>query len=236
LTSIKLLIQITGQRPDRALSEKQFGVVLEEISRMEATIEQLLDFSRPSRANRAWCDIREVVGRAMSLVEGRAQHGRVVMTSEMPENPVGVDGDAQQLQQVFNNLLQNGIEAMGAGGTLHIKVEPAGDLADRARVRISDSGPGIPAPLMDRLFDPFVTDKTRGTGLGLAISRRIVEDHGGRLEAANQPDGGAMFTVELPHAASEVDSEVAVSNDLNMASSEFSKMLPEQLHAQVAGH
>ena len=111
--------------------------------------------------------------------------------------PVVVDGDPQQLQQVFVNLLINGIEAMPDGGLLcaHVDVIEA---KSQVRVRIEDNGQGIPADIFPRLFEPFATSKERGTGLGLAVSRRIIEEHRGAIEAANRPEGGATFEVILP--------------------------------------
>jgi two-component system, NtrC family, sensor histidine kinase HydH len=109
-----------------------------------------------------------------------------------------VDGDPEQLHQVFVNLLLNGVEAMPDGGELRVAMQcvNAADLV--GRVSFSDSGNGIPESIMQRMFEPFVTGKERGTGLGLAISRRIVKQHGGTLTAANREPCGAVFTVELP--------------------------------------
>jgi signal transduction histidine kinase len=86
---------------------------------------------------------------------------------------------------------------MADGGALRVAIV-RDEESGRCRATVCDSGSGIPQPILDRLFQPFVTGKERGTGLGLAISRRIVEEHGGTLSAANRPGDGAIFTVELP--------------------------------------
>src|SRR5579863_778699 len=204
LTSVKLLIQ-TAQRTDPGiqLQDRHASVVLQEISRMEETISTLLDFARPAKLHRVRHDLRETIRRALSLVEGRAKQAGVVVRATLPDAPVLVDGDSDQLHQVFGNLLINGIESMSAGGTLQVTAEADVDgtgLAGGgfARVAVIDCGSGIPQQSLDRIFEPFMTTKERGIGLGLAVTRRIVQEHGGRIFARNQAAGGAAFTVELP--------------------------------------
>jgi len=111
-----------------------------------------------------------------------------------------VDGDPQQLHHVFVNLLINGIEAMPEGGTLTVTL--TSDSANRRLiVLVEDTGGGIPAELMPRLFEPFASAKDRGTGLGLAVSRRIVEEHSGTIAARARLPRGTVFEVSLPVAA-----------------------------------
>ncbi|MGI6419707.1 MAG: ATP-binding protein [Thermoguttaceae bacterium] len=198
LTSVKLLIQTAAKRPGQsAIEEKPLQVARQEIARMENVIQGLLDFARPPQLRRVPHDLRETVRRALNLVAGHATGQQVRVVEEFPAEPVVVDGDPDQLHQVFVNLALNGIEAMEEGGRMQVSISSGGALGGR-RVVFRDSGSGIPQEIMGRIFEPFVTSKQRGTGLGLAISRRIVEDHGGALHAANRAEGGAMFTVELP--------------------------------------
>ncbi|MCR4415031.1 MAG: ATP-binding protein [Thermoguttaceae bacterium] len=201
LTSIKLLVQAAAKRrPSRPLDDRQLNVLQQEIARMENIIQGLLDYARPARLHRVRHDLRDTTRRALNLVEGRAKQQRVAIVRDLGDRPAMVDGDPEQLHQVFVNLALNGIESMEEGGTLRIQV--ATDLATaRCRVVFSDSGVGIPQAVLEHIFEPFVTSKERGTGLGLAISRRIVQEHGGALSATNRPGGGAEFTVELPTCA-----------------------------------
>ncbi|HJT31259.1 MAG TPA: ATP-binding protein [Pirellulales bacterium] len=206
LTSVKLLIQMMGKgESDRAAEAKRLRVVQEEIVRMETTIQELLDFARPAKLRRVKHDVRDTLRRALNLVEGRAMQANVTISEELGGAPVTVDGDPAQLDQVFVNLLLNAIEAMTEGGELRVAIERDSHTDGTAptglvRIVFCDTGSGIPEPVMQRLFEPFVTSKERGIGLGLAISRRIVQEHGGQLSASNQPVRGAMFAVELPAA------------------------------------
>lgn len=196
LTSVKLLIQTTAQPcPD---NERQLQVVLDEIARMETTIQSLLDFARPPMLRRVRHDLRETLRRAINLVGGRAKQQNVSIVADVPEQPVPLNADPEQLHQVFVNLLLNGIESMSHGGTLRVSATEHGPPGQVCRVQFADSGSGIPVLILPRVFEPFVTTKERGTGLGLAVSRRIVGEHGGTLLAANREDAGAVFTVELP--------------------------------------
>ncbi len=203
LTSVKLLIQTAAQHhAERPLSEKQLCVVQEQIVRMENTIQGLLDFARPPPMHQVRHDLRDTLRRALNLIEGHAHQQDVHIREDFASAPVSVEGDPEQLHQVFVNLLLNGIEALPQGGELDVAIHGEEQLGEGCRISVSDSGTGIPPPIMERMFEPFVTSKARGTGLGLAISRRIVQQHGGKLTAANRESGGAVFTVELPvHAA-----------------------------------
>jgi signal transduction histidine kinase len=200
LTSVKLLIQTAAQRqPHTAMDGRQLQVAQQEIARMESTIQGLLDFARPPELHRVSHDVRNTVRRAINLVEGRAKQQSVAIIEKVPDAPVMVDGDPEQLHQVFVNLLLNGIEAMPQGGSLAVAVGMDDTVASRVcHVCVSDSGQGIPQPMLDRIFEPFVTSKEHGTGLGLAISHRIAKEHGGMLVATNRVEGGAELILELP--------------------------------------
>ena len=197
MTSVKLLIQTVQHRWKDAAPPETFDVVMEEIGRMESTIQGLLDFARPPRLQRARHDLRQIVRRAISLTEGRARHSSVSLVTHFADEPVWVNADTEQLHQVCVNLLLNGIESMTTGGEFDIHVE-ANESAALAYVRFEDSGAGIPDSVLPRLFEPFVTSKDHGNGLGLAVSRRIVSNHSGRLRAENRSGGGAALTIELP--------------------------------------
>jgi C4-dicarboxylate-specific signal transduction histidine kinase len=109
-----------------------------------------------------------------------------------------VNGDQVLLQQVFVNLLKNAIDAMAGTPSARRHVTITSDVsAAHVVVSVRDSGPGLPAHMIGSLFTPFVTTKPHGLGIGLTIARTILDAHGGSLDAHNNPDGGATFTVTL---------------------------------------
>jgi len=200
LTSVKLLLQHAASRGgDAVMAAPRVALILDEIDRMEATIQGLLDFSRPAQPLRKLHDLRETLERALHLVEGRAEKQRVETELALGLDPVWVDGDPQLLHQVFVNLLINGIEAMPEGGSLAVNLVSEPDGSDVV-VEIVDSGEGIPADLLPRLFEPFATAKERGTGLGLAVSRRIIDQHHGAISVRPNSPRGTIFQVTLPAA------------------------------------
>ena len=199
LTSVKLLMQTaTDGHGGAGLTEEHIHVVVEQVARMENTIQRLLDFARPPQMKQVRQDLRETLQRALNLAEGYARQQSVSVERDCPPDPVIVNGDPEQLHQVFVNLVMNAVEAMPEGGVLKIAMQREETPEPICRIRFCDTGGGISEEVMQRIFEPFVTDKERGTGLGLAICRRIVEQHGGKLAAANLPQRGAVFTLELP--------------------------------------
>jgi signal transduction histidine kinase len=198
LTSVKLLLQHAATHGgDATVAATKMGLILDEIERMETTIQGLLDFSRPAQPQRKLHDLRETIERALHLVAGRAEKQRVITNMNLGGAPLTVNGDPQQLHQVFVNLLINAIEAMPQGGALRISITGPRD-ADQLAVEIRDTGEGIPPDLLPRLFEPFASAKERGTGLGLAVSRRIVQEHGGSIAVRPATPRGTVFVVKLP--------------------------------------
>jgi nitrogen fixation/metabolism regulation signal transduction histidine kinase len=106
-------------------------------------------------------------------------------------------GDATQLRQIIHNLLRNAEDALEGrtDGVIRVRTEAT---AGRARLLISDNGPGFPGEMLPRIFEPYVTTKARGTGLGLPIVKKIVEEHQGSIEISNAPEGGARIDIRLP--------------------------------------
>ncbi len=210
LTSVKLLIQtVERSQSSNSKDQQRLQIARQEIARIETIMEELLDFARPPKLRRLRHDVRDTLRRSLNLAEARAQQGGIVIDERLGTMPMVVDADPEQLQQVFINLLLNAIEATPAGGSLSVAIEaPAAALdvlGSRAtsgplRIVFRDTGSGIRADVMERLFQPFVTGKERGIGLGLAISRQIMQEHAGRLTACNPPPCGAMFVVEIPLA------------------------------------
>jgi signal transduction histidine kinase len=198
LTSVKMLVQtgLEGATP-AGLPAEDLAIIEHEIRRMETCIQTFLDFARPPTSERRRTDLLAVVRRSLALVEGRARRQHVTFKTDLPPGPVELMIDGEQIHQVLVNLMLNGLDAMPHGGELRLAVRRTDD-PPRVTVRIHDSGPGIAAPILARLFEPFVSGKETGLGLGLSISRRLIEAHGGSITGENAPDGGAVFTFTLP--------------------------------------
>lgn len=155
-------------------------------------------FSAVDREERAPFDLRTVVERAIHWVrKGTAPDFHVDW--QPPAEPLIVRGNAGQLMQVLMNLIQNAVDATGGRAGARLAIDAACDAA-QVRLRFADNGPGIEAAALPRVFDPFFTTKPvgQGTGLGLSISYGIVDQHGGHLAADKGPEGGAVFTLDLP--------------------------------------
>jgi signal transduction histidine kinase len=186
-------VRILRKRADAPLDE-DLRVVEEEALRCKEIVEGLLDLSRPLAAGREPVDLREIADEVVArLGEARLLAGVDVRVS----GAGAAEAHPQKIRQVLANLVRNAAEAAGGGGRVAVRVaERDGD----AEVEVSDSGPGIAAPVRARLFEPFFTTKERGTGLGLAVSRAIARAYGGDVAADDAPGGGARFTLTLPRA------------------------------------
>ncbi|MCL4738443.1 MAG: PAS domain-containing protein [Burkholderiaceae bacterium] len=175
---------------------------LEGAQRTADIVQGLKRFSAIDREERTRVDLAAVVERAVHWVcKGTAP--AFVVHWQPPAEPLEVSGSAGQLLQVLMNLVQNAYDAAaGRPGIVPQLWIGAETDARHIRLRLRDNGPGIAPEQLGHLFDPFFTTKApgKGTGLGLSISYGIVEQHGGRLDAANAPEGGAEFTLELPRS------------------------------------
>jgi signal transduction histidine kinase len=208
LTTVKLLVQTGYLAEQTALQspsarEHQQRLIIDEIDRMERTIQSLLEFARPASPRRETHDLRVTLRRVANLVEARATQQQVTISLVLGDEPLELVADREQLLQVFVNLFLNAIDAMPDGGRLQVvAAHPLEDHADdrepKIEVSVCDEGKGVPPDILDHLFEPFVTSKERGTGLGLAVSQRIVREHQGNITVDRSPDGGARFTVTLP--------------------------------------
>ncbi len=199
LTSIKMLVQASCEELEaQGMSGEDLRVIELEIRRMERCLQTFLDFARPPKLECRLLDLARPVEQTLALIAGRARKQHVEVRFARPGASVLVEADDEQLRQLLVNLTLNALDVMPRGGTLTINVYPPD--GDRVELRVQDTGPGIATELLPRLFQPFVSGKETGLGLGLVTSQRIAESHGGSLQAANRPEGGACFTLRLPAA------------------------------------
>ena len=146
-------------------------------------------------------DVNDVIRIVERIVHGDADLYRVTVHLDLSSDVHQVKGDSIQLQQVILNLLLNAFSAMsgtGRNGTRRLDVRTKSIDESNVLVEVQDSGSGISADKLEAIFDPFITSKPDGLGMGLSICRSIIERHGGRISAANNPDGGAKFSIILP--------------------------------------
>ena len=175
---------------------------MRQLTLLESQTRRFLDMGRDGSESREPCDLRELVGEAVELLRPQCRHAGIELLWTAPERPCVLVGDAGQLGQVVVNLLGNAIEAAGPGGSVRVglQMEKAAEVSNGApliRLEVCDSGPGPPAELAGRLFEPFVTGKPEGVGLGLAVAKRVAEGHGGRI-GWRRDEGRTCFWVELP--------------------------------------
>jgi PAS domain S-box-containing protein len=167
--------------------------------RAGAVIQRLRSLLRKEVSQRHPLDLNEVVGESMRLMRSDLLSRHVVASTDLAESLPAVGGDRNQLQQVLLNFVINGCDAMdGKGVDRRLLVRTHATAQGNVEVSVADRGAGIPTEYIERIFEPFMTTKATGMGLGLAICRSIVEAHGGRLWATNNPDGGATLHCELP--------------------------------------
>lgn len=196
LVAIKTFAQLLPRRHTDARFVEEFGrIAAREIGRMERLLERLRTLSRPSDRPRHPLDLRLPIGDALETMRAAFEEKNIVVSVALGREPCTILGDHAELEQLFLNLLMNAHEATPPRGMLRVELAVTGG---RATAAVIDTGPGVPAPLLERVFEPFFTTKRRGSGLGLAICAAIAQTHGAKLRAANRRTGGAVFTVEFP--------------------------------------
>ena len=199
LVAIKTFAQLLPRRHADAQFIAEFGrIAAREIQRMERLLERLRTLSRPSDRPRQPLDLRIPVTEAVETMRAAFEEKNITVALTTPPTPCMIRGDHAELAQLFLNLLMNAHEATPPRGSLPVEVIVTETHASAA---VFDAGPGVPADLLDRVFEPFFTTKQRGSGLGLAICAAIAQTHDAKLKVANQPAGGAVFSVEFPLAA-----------------------------------
>jgi signal transduction histidine kinase len=164
---------------------------------LDGLVSQVLQFTREITAHAATVDLAEVIDQAVDLASHSLQMRNVICRVNGPR-PMPVTIDPLLAGQAMLNLILNAAEAIGDSGTINVRFGLPTDGDPRQfYLVVTDSGPGIPADVLDKIFNPFFTTKESGTGLGLAIVHRVVEAHDGTITASNMDGGGAKFEVRI---------------------------------------
>jgi len=200
ITAAKSLVQQMGEDPNAAENVNYAQVALGELERVERSIAHLLKFAREEELQLAETRLDEIATSALATLRDRIRDLGVRVETDY-SGAGSLVGDAEQLRRVVINLAANALDALRDAKTPapSLRVSVGENLAGTdAWLRIHDNGPGIPAEHLPRLFDPFFTSKDGGTGLGLALAKKIIDAHGGTLDAASEPGRGAEFVLTLP--------------------------------------
>ncbi len=201
LATIRLRIQMCQDTQDADV-RKSCKIALQEVERLDGMVNRLLSFSRPVHLHAEPTELDRLVKQRLdNFSELARQHGiRFITRFGRDDRPVCVDQN--RLAQVFDNVIQNAIDAMSArGGTLCVNVTRDSANANNgseACVEFNDTGEGIPSDMVDRIFDPFFTTKPSGTGLGLSICHELVQAHGGNIQIASHAGCGTTVRIVLP--------------------------------------
>lgn len=177
-------------------------VIRSEIKRLDRIVREFLQLARPTEPNLAPIAAAEAIGEVMKLMEPQLKQQSIECKFDCQKDLL-FSGDLQQIKQVLINLITNAAESLRHRGTITLRGRKAvhvlrGSPTDTAIIEVRDTGPGIPAEVRGRIFEPFFSTKGEGSGLGLAIASRIADMHGGKLEFDTDPQTGTVFRLVLP--------------------------------------
>jgi signal transduction histidine kinase len=175
----------------------QLTTIRDSASRASTIVTDLLKFARQSTPEMQRRDMRETIQSSLRLTEYLTRKGKIEVSVELPDQPIMMSYDAQQIEQVLINLVTNAVQAMQHGGSLRVNLNRT---SGKIAIAVQDTGTGIPKQNLTRIFDPFFTTKPEGegTGLGLSVSFGIVSRHGGTIEVESELGWGTTFTIFLP--------------------------------------
>ncbi|NCC34339.1 MAG: histidine kinase [Chloroflexia bacterium] len=187
--------------PEDAPQRTFLAIAQQELGRIARIITRMRDFYRPTRAELAATSVNALLRETLELVQTHLRHGHIQAVANLePDLPLTI-AHADQLRQVFLNIILNACDAMPRGGELRVTtqmLQARPEAPSTIGIYIADTGVGIPAEHLPHLFEPFYTTKAQGTGLGLAISAHIVTQHGGRITVESEIGTGTVFTLFLP--------------------------------------
>src|SRR5215204_1812520 len=211
LAGIEVLAGLLRRKvPDNPEAQGLVKDIISEAKMANAIVQEVLAFVRPVRLQVDRTSLSESIASALSLADGKVARGNILVDIALPADLPTLGADQHQLTQVFCNLLINAYEALEGRGRIDIAARLANTAADGALlpdghaavptviVEVADDGPGMPADVAEKIFNPFFTTKAQGSGLGLAIVRKIVDAHEGRIDMTTADGRGTRFRVTLP--------------------------------------
>jgi len=175
--------------------------IIEGTKSLDRVVTDLLEFTRPLELRFRDTDCKEIIEGALGYAEPQIRERRIGVEQRYPDRPVRASVDGEQLVRVLLNILLNAVQSMDPGGTMTLslaQVPRTGTAPATARITVDDTGCGMDAELLEKVFDPFFTTRQKGTGLGLAIARRVVEAHHGSIEIDSRVGRGTTVRIGLP--------------------------------------
>ena len=207
ITAAKSLVQQMGEDPSANDNVEYANVALEELGRVERSISHLLRFARDEDIQLRDVQMAEVVLSALETFRDRLQELGVTIQQDVQEAGA-MQGDPEKLRRVIINLVSNALDAFREAETVDptLHIQAGENLAgSEVWVRLRDNGPGMEPERLTKIFSPFYTSKQTGTGLGLAITKKVVDAHGGSIEAHSDPGQGTEFVLTFPKQGQEQD-------------------------------
>lgn len=199
LAAERLRRRFLGRLPDDEgeLLDRATRTIVSQVEALKTMVNAFADFARAPPAALVPIALNALVAEVLDLYENDQ---RLALVRDLAEGEPRVRGDPVRLRQALHNLVKNALEAAGSGrATLRVATRATADAGGSwVELEVADNGPGLPPDFDERWFEPYTSSKPRGTGLGLAVVKKIIEEHGGRISAANLPAGGATFVLRLP--------------------------------------
>jgi signal transduction histidine kinase len=201
LGSIILSSDLILESAISGIAREEAHKIKQQAAHCSEVVQRLLGYARKDDEAKSECDVAAVIGKVKSLVEVEAKKRKALLTLTTISSKAVVLGNENKLEQVFFNLFSNSLYAVEENGSIEVHVA-LDSLLNQVVVTFRDNGCGIAPENLPRIFDPFFTTKpgSEGTGLGLALSRKIIIEHGGRVEVDSTVGGGTTFTIYLPMA------------------------------------
>jgi two-component system NtrC family sensor kinase len=194
LAAISSLVQMLNRRPNDEYTRERLQMVDDQLRRIQRTLRELVDFSRPATSLQSLCDVQQVIDAALNIAKYyKRMKGKRIVTRYAPDMPL-IRAVRDQLVQVFLNLVLTALDATDEGGTIEITTTRT-DVG--LRIEIRDDGHGIDPAHQAQVFKPYFTTKDTGTGLGLFVCRRIMEQSGGTIDLVESTSSGTVFAVTV---------------------------------------